>query len=89
MNPNPSNDIESLLRQMHLRKPSANLDQTVAEMAACEGLAQNETPGKTGQRFGWSALVSTAVAAMVGGLLLGQLVSLSPCLLYTSPSPRD
>ena len=79
MNPTES-AVESLMKQMRLTEPSANLDQTIYDLVGKEVVDLPCHDSKTVRhgRFGWAALVATAVAATVCGLLLGQFVSIYP-----------
>ena len=78
MNSTDQESIESLLKQMSLRAPSQQLDEAVAALA---GRTRNVIPagpaGRVGRRFGWTQLISTALVASLGGLLLGQAISLN------------
>ena len=79
MKPNDS-VVESLLRQMELTSPSIRLDQAIGELSRGDlnKLPQRSSEVFSQRRFGWKALVSTAVAACVFGLFLGQFVSIYP-----------
>ncbi|MFT5300876.1 MAG: hypothetical protein ACI87E_003593 [Mariniblastus sp.] len=67
---NPS-EIENLISQMQLRQPSPELDAKINEL---DGSRTNALPRVASARsgyFGWGTLVVTAIAAAVGGLLVG------------------
>jgi len=72
--------MESLLKQMKLTEPSMRLDQAIGELTQSDNteLPENRLEVVSHGRFGWTALIATAVAASVFGLLLGQFVSVYP-----------
>ena len=79
MNPNESPEIqspdrtaprvESLLKQMPLRGPSDQLDAFISNLPVPGEL--NERSVSAGTRFGWTAILVTATAAMLAGVWLG------------------
>lgn len=64
-----SSDVELLLEQMTLRGPSDQLDVAIANLVASDGASEPEHVGAA--RFGWTAILTTAMAALLAGVLLG------------------
>jgi len=74
MSPNESpgvqaSNVESLLNQMTLREPSAQLDDAISKLVTTSKV--NERSASGGGRFGWTAILATAAAAMLAGVWLG------------------
>lgn len=63
--------VESLLQQMELRAPSDQLDVAIVGLGEADGSSKGSLSGD--QRFGWPAILATAVAAMLAGVWLGSL----------------
>jgi hypothetical protein len=72
--------VELLLKQMPLAQPTSNLDRAIFELTQRDVGDLSQLPPKfdSAGRFGWMTLVSTAVAATLVGLLIGQFVSIYP-----------
>jgi len=68
MNKHPKPAVESLLQQMSLTEPPESLDQKISRIA--DEHTQRVAPHVAG-RFGWTALISTAVAATLFGVVAG------------------
>jgi len=64
-----SPDVESLLKQMTLRKPSGQLDSAISDLVANDKVKVRSVPG--GRRFGWKAILVTATVAVLAGIWLG------------------
>ena len=64
-----SSDVESLLKQMKLRGPSDQLDVVISNLVANDEFAERSVAG--GIQFGWTAILATAAAAMLAGVLVG------------------
>ena len=56
-------------------------------LIACIGIFSNEYIGTEIMGFDKSP-ISSIMLAIIIGLMIGNIMNL-PCLLYTSPSPRD
>lgn len=67
-------DVESLLKQMNLRGPSDQLDVAIGSLTVANELDDRRLAN--GVRFGWTAILATAAAAMLAGVWL--VYSLAP-----------
>lgn len=68
------NEVELLLGELELVPPSERLDtaiEAIAQVRSADAILQTEGSG----RFGWPALIATALAACMLGVLVGQFVS--------------
>jgi hypothetical protein len=68
-----SSDVESLLKQMKLRGPSDQLDIAISNLVVPQEL--KELSAASGVRFGWTAILATAAAAMLAGIWMGYSVA--------------
>lgn len=81
MNPVKPN-VESMLGKMRLVEPSQDLDQSVLNILSEEtGMESPLDIANGSARFGWAAIVATALAAGMMGILLGQ-----SSWLFSSPA---
>jgi len=97
MNPNESSgirspdrsppDVESLLKQMTLRRPSDQLDVAIANLVTSDDV--NKHSVSRGAQFGWTALLATAAAAMLAGIWLGHILTPTWELLSDSNAVAD
>jgi hypothetical protein len=77
MNAKEPSGIEALLKQMPLRCPSRQLDSTIADLLSANEAnpvgtsSLNEPHCESTARFGWNAILATAIAALLAGLWLG------------------
>ncbi len=71
LNRQDEEDVERLLMQMSLEKPSRSLDDSVFALTRSAAVAKDVHPRF---RFGWPAMISTAIAASLMGVLIGRLV---------------
>jgi len=74
MNERTKPEMESLLKRMSLIEPPESLDRTIRQLAErqSEPVASVVHTG-----FGWSAIISTAIAASLSGLIVGMWVTSS------------
>jgi len=90
--PEANHDVEAMLGRMRLRQPSQRVDQVIGQMAdeARLGSARLESANDATQipvsRFGWAALVSTALVAALCGLIIGSAFSVGGTKNTTEPS---
>ena len=62
-------DVESLLKQMKLRRPSDQLDAAISNLVVTDEF--NTRAVSSDGRFGWTAILATAAACMLVGVWLG------------------
>ena len=73
-----------------MRPGAVVIDLAVSQGGNCEGTKSNETIIKDGVKLIGAAELPSSVPYDASSLYAKNLTSLiTPCLLYTSPSPRD
>jgi hypothetical protein len=68
-------NVEALLTQLPLRKPSPRLDESIESLAAESLTNSSGQHSAANGKFGWAALASTALVACLGGVLIGSFYS--------------
>lgn len=77
MNSPDHKSMEILLKQMTLQAPTNRLDQAIQELANESSQSMVSSSRLVGGRFGWRALIATALVASLGGMLLGHLFTVN------------
>ena len=89
-----THNISDQLEQVSKELQQALADKTVAEDAqviaeTAQTVAEDESQAKTDFLSRMSHEIRTPINGIIGSLDLINLEEVNPCLLYTSPSPRD